>query len=310
MHLNTSDVSEELFTHAQWIAIVWTPRISGSLSIIGLILIICIIWKGGKEKRSRVHNRLLIGMSVFYIINSAALVISTAAFPRSVSTIIYGAIGNQFTCSMQGFLLSLGVAGPLYGSMLCINYLLVIKYNISDDVVKSYEKYLHAVALIPTISFSLFGVFSDIFHPSLKMICWAAYGCELHYVADPNSDCEPKNQLKSDIVKFSMVGLGLCSVIIALYSMILIYISVRHQSMQMKKYQSWRAISQSTSFNRTPRCKDEQRDPSYETFTQALLYVLMYLFCSIFVVMAQFVKEIGFTLMILKAIFYPSTGEK
>eukprot|EP00546_Thalassionema_frauenfeldii_P014837 CAMPEP_0178908638 /NCGR_PEP_ID=MMETSP0786-20121207/8034_1 /TAXON_ID=186022 /ORGANISM="Thalassionema frauenfeldii, Strain CCMP 1798" /LENGTH=483 /DNA_ID=CAMNT_0020580563 /DNA_START=1 /DNA_END=1452 /DNA_ORIENTATION=+ len=247
-------------------------------------------------------------MSVFTIVNSAALVASTAAFPRSVSTTIYGAIGNQFTCSMQGFLLSLGVAGPLYGGMLCINYLLVIKYNISDDVLKSYEKYLHAVALIPTISFALFGVFSDIFHPSLKMICWAAYGCELDYVADPNSDCEPKNQLKSDIVKFSMVGLGLSGVIITLYSMISLYISVRHQSMQMKKYQSWRAISQKASLNRVPRCKDDQRGPSDETFAQALLYVLMYLFCSIFVVMAQFVKEIGFTLMILKAIFYPSTG--
>ena len=94
------------FTAAQWAALAWTPRASGLLSICGSTVIIRTILLGGKDKLSKLHNRLLFAMSVFDIINSLALGSSTAPFPSDedpTNEITQGGYGNKTTCSIYGF---------------------------------------------------------------------------------------------------------------------------------------------------------------------------------------------------------------
>jgi len=114
--------------------------------------------------------------------------------------------------------------------------------------------------------------------------------------------------------------------------MVSIYLSVRNQSQTMKKYQSFShgnsltgsgrnvatsstgvtaATVKNSSSNRNNnknRKRKKKKGAHEETFTQALLYVSAYFSCYIFVIVAQFMENVGFPLMLLKAIFYPSQG--
>ena len=137
-------------------------------------MVITMILRGGKEKRGKVHNRLLLGLSTTDIINSSALLVSTAPFPRSVGHLIYGAYGCQISCSIQGFFLGVGISTGLYNAVLCVHYLWVIKYNVSHDVLKKYEKYLHGTAIIPTLFLATFAVSTNIIHPTVKANCWVS----------------------------------------------------------------------------------------------------------------------------------------
>ena len=86
-------------------------RIAGASSTVGSSLIIYVILSDRKRKLSRPYHRLMLMMSVFDVIQSAAMVFSVSAFPRQSG--IYGAKGNELTCTLQGFLLALGMAVPL-----------------------------------------------------------------------------------------------------------------------------------------------------------------------------------------------------
>ena len=137
-------------------------------------MVITMILRGGKEKREKIHNRLLLGLSAVDIINSSALGVSTAAFPRAVGHLIYGAYGNQTSCTAQGFFLGLGIGASLYNAALCIHYLCVIKYNISDDVLRKYEKYMHGIPLGFASFVAIFAVSTGIIHPTVKANCWVS----------------------------------------------------------------------------------------------------------------------------------------
>ncbi len=92
------------------------------------------VLRRGRDGFAKFQNRLLLPMSVFDIIGSIGWAFSTTPIPRG-SNCTYGALGNEATCVTQGFMITLGLAVPMYNAMLCIYYLLVVKYNIRDEVI-------------------------------------------------------------------------------------------------------------------------------------------------------------------------------
>ena len=80
---------------------------------------------------SKIHNRLLLPMSIFDIVNSLALGASTMPIPRG-SPCTYEAIGNQTTCAIQGFMMKIGLCSPMYHAMLCRYYYCVLERNMND----------------------------------------------------------------------------------------------------------------------------------------------------------------------------------
>lgn len=157
----------------------------------------------------KMHNRFLLPMSFFDILSSIASALTTIPVPKDVlNGCVQGAIGNQATCTAQGknmigfcfrarvldctknvlldfsslcllyllvftfavgFFYHLGFIVPSYNAVLCIYYLMIIRWNAKDEEMERLEPYLHAFAIAPTSivgivalclkEFKLYGVF-------------------------------------------------------------------------------------------------------------------------------------------------------
>ena len=77
----------------------------------------------------------------------------------------------------------------------------------------------------------------------------------------------------------------------------------------MKKYRSFSKGNSMNGSSITSAGRKKKKDTNEETFTQASLYVTAYFLCYIFATIAQFQDEVGFVMMLLKGIFYPSQGK-
>lgn len=283
------------YSKAEWIAISWTPRLSGLLSIIGSSLIILIIFRGGKERLARIHNRFLLGMSFADILGSLAWLPNTAFMPSEISDYVYGAIGNNATCTVQAAFITIGFSLQLYNGMLCLYYLAVIKHNVRDEVLAKYEPYMHCFALFPTLIIVIFGVSFDIFHPTRKGICWIANGC---VYMDP-STCQPRPKLLIKLLNYISISfLGIAFILIT-FSMGSIYLSVREQAKKMRRYQSF---SRRDSMNGG----EDNKGASDETFVQACLYVGAYLACFLWAIIVVVIDtKLHIALMLLCNFFIP-----
>ena len=78
------------------IALVWTQRCSGILSLSGSLLIIISIITKPRNVRWSPYNQIVLGISFFDSLSSAAYIIGTAFTPMELG--LHGSIGNQATC--------------------------------------------------------------------------------------------------------------------------------------------------------------------------------------------------------------------
>jgi len=110
--------------HAVHIIYRCVYAISGTLSIIGSLIIIFIILKGGLTRLSKLHNRLLLGSSSIDVLYSIALGLSSIPSPK-LDDCSYG-YGNASSCAAQGFFTTLGLSVPGNTAMLAIYYLATV----------------------------------------------------------------------------------------------------------------------------------------------------------------------------------------
>jgi len=130
---------------------VWLSRCTGSLSILGSSAIIYIILSVRTRKLAKPKNRFMLMMSVFDVLQSTAIVVATAAIPRGSG--LYGAMGNQATCTAQSIFMGLGLSVPLYNSSLNLFYLLTIRYNMTAARFSAkLEPLLHAFSILIPLS--------------------------------------------------------------------------------------------------------------------------------------------------------------
>jgi len=108
-------------------ALAWTPRISAFFSCVGSLLIIWDIMSSKQRKRA-IYSQLVLGMSIFDLIGSIAWGLSTLPIPKynrfGMETPIYGAMGNEATCTAQGFAVQLNFTSMFYNISLSTYYLL------------------------------------------------------------------------------------------------------------------------------------------------------------------------------------------
>lgn len=95
---------------------------------------------------------MVASMTSFHLFVSSAWIMSTAMLPPIGDALVedcgaYGAIGNlqtcRQTCSLQGFVLQLGVTSAFYNLSLSIYYLLVIKYRVRESLLKKWRWLFH-----------------------------------------------------------------------------------------------------------------------------------------------------------------------
>mmetsp|Transcript_30148 Transcript_30148/g.62746 ORF Transcript_30148/g.62746 Transcript_30148/m.62746 type:complete len:333 (+) Transcript_30148:50-1048(+) len=163
-----------VFSFSQRKALSIIPHITGALSVIGSLSILYDILKDRSRKLHRPYYRILLGMSFFDVFASASLGMSTWPIPRGTEG-VYGAIGTTQTCTAQGFFIQLMLVSPFYNLMLAWYYLLLGKNKpLSEEAIASkYEKYMHSLAIIPTISIAVAGLPLTLYN-NANLWCWIA----------------------------------------------------------------------------------------------------------------------------------------
>lgn len=152
-----ADISSTFDPSAEWILNLRErnqtfsdiQRTTGSISLIASTCIILHILRSHHGLTTTYH-RLVFGMCVSDILSSFfGWVLNTTMVPKEMNYIIPGAQGNVTTCTIQGFLFSLGMqCAVFYNCAICLYYLAIIKYNKSDEfILKKLEKWFH---LVPT----------------------------------------------------------------------------------------------------------------------------------------------------------------
>jgi len=123
-----------------------------------------------------------------------------------------GAIGNQRTCNIQGFIVTLfNASAVLYMCALQLQYLLTIKYGWSETRIRGVERYMHGVpwflglaAAITQLSLKLFNPADwgeshsfDVYHMfMLSYLHLLSYHIKDCWIAPYPSDCTSSHEVK------------------------------------------------------------------------------------------------------------------
>ena len=80
------------------------------------------------------------------MINSISLALSSLPIPKGD---YHGAMGNNVTCSMQGFFVQLGTAVPYYNASICLfAYMTILHKYTTEQFSLTIEPYCHALAIL------------------------------------------------------------------------------------------------------------------------------------------------------------------
>jgi hypothetical protein len=137
-------------SNAETIALVWTQRASGTLSLVGsLIILVSILFKKKKVRWSP-YNQIVMSISLFDCCSSIGYIFGSALTPAEVG--IYGSIGNEQTCGFQAFLFQIGIASIYYNLVLSVYFVMIVKYRWNARKLKRVQWWVHGavcgVALI------------------------------------------------------------------------------------------------------------------------------------------------------------------
>jgi len=255
--------------------------ISGCLSVLGSSSIMYMILSDRERKLGRPYHRLMLMMSCFDAIQSLAVAVAPLPLPREDG--VYGAQGNSSTCTFQGFLMTLGLAVPLYNSGLNMFYMLTIRYNFSSERFTKYEPAIHATAIIVPFSLAIFYAATDQMRRRVIV-------------------CLPLSKLSSRIYG----ALITANFLICTSTMISICWKVNFQTKKMTQY----TYARRNSTSRVDRITKERN----ETIKQACFYFSVFVLTHTFPIILSLIGrgregiEPPFTIAILSAIFYPLQG--
>mmetsp|Transcript_1280 Transcript_1280/g.3094 ORF Transcript_1280/g.3094 Transcript_1280/m.3094 type:complete len:450 (-) Transcript_1280:111-1460(-) len=162
-----------MFSTTQQIILVLTAGVSALLSMIGSTAILTLIIKDFRNKFGQVKFRFLFGLSLGDFLNSIAYLFWSLPWPSDTPD-VWGAMGNDTTCSVQGFLLQFCMIGTFYNGALGHYYYKSICKQTTDDGYAGYELVWHIVAIsIPCFS-GLVSVAMESYNYSYAMGCFFA----------------------------------------------------------------------------------------------------------------------------------------
>jgi hypothetical protein len=90
------------YTLNQQKALVWGPRVTSVLSILGSTIVLYMIYVDRAKKLKRIYHRIIFVWSCFSVLISLMGMLSTLPSPKEGG--YYGSLGNTATCTAQGFL--------------------------------------------------------------------------------------------------------------------------------------------------------------------------------------------------------------
>lgn len=256
----------------------------------------------------QLQHRLLLAMSVFDIIGSTGWAFTTGPIPRGAKC-AFGAVGNKATCVAQGVMITLGLTVPMYNCMLCVYYLLVIKYDTRDEVIDKYEIPMHLICICLPLMASIIAAVNDLFN-SHRTMCWIVESD--HYELNDHTQ---DNILVSVLYIVTIVCFILVLLVIG-YCMINIYKFVKHKELLMRTYQFRRPdrsitslVESTTSTVSSSRLSNTASDTKKQAFLYVGSFVLSYLFPTVNLVNeGLLLQNSSYVLLLLQGMFTPLQG--
>jgi hypothetical protein len=175
-----------------------------------------------------------VGMSCVDVLASFAWFLSVWAVPRGSGPL---ARGNVASCNFQGFLLQFAVGSPLYNCSLALYYVLVIKYNWTNEQLVKIERYIHAFIITFIMSTSIAGLPLRMYN-RVGAVCWVVGlpgNCDRSTITPSDVPCERGNWAWAFGTFLFYVPLWIC-VLLCMVAMFVIYLQVRQTFGKLQMY--------------------------------------------------------------------------
>lgn len=151
-------------TDSYQIALFVLQKISCFLSAIGSLMIISQVTRSAFN-RSKPQQRLVLGLSISDLCTSIIWILTPLFMPADSGAV--GAIGNQTTCNIQGFTVTLfNASAVLYMCALQLQYLLTIKYGWSETRIRGVERYMHGIPWLLGLAAAITQLSLKLFNPA------------------------------------------------------------------------------------------------------------------------------------------------
>lgn len=265
-------------SHQQQLTLAITPKCTATLSIASSSFIIYEACCDMRRGKTNAIQRALVGMSIIDVLASFAWWLSTWAEPVGSVPL---ATGNQVSCDFQGFLLQLAIGAPLYNCSLALYYLLVIKYNWSNEMLRRIEIWTHVTILSFSIGTSIALLPLQQYNP-IGTVCWVIGSppeCGHSSYQSSDIECDRGNNAYLYGLALFYGPLWMC-VLACISSMAVIYCEVRKTHRRLRRYSLPSGDSDSPD-RKHPEQKQQHslRRSAADTSsvaTQAILYSLSF----------------------------------
>ena len=233
-------------------------------------------------------QRILLFMSLTDMANSLAFFFSDWSIPPP------DGFGNQATCDAQGWMLQFGLSIPFWNAILAVNFLLRIRYDVPEAVLRHNQHFFHIIAWTWPALTAFVCRALDLYNDAL-LWCWIApfpSGCGPTGIS--GVPCERGQDFVVYQFVFFFGPLWICFGVVFV-SMYMIYQHVLHHEKQLK----------ASGVNVGDKTSKKVR-------TQALLYASAFLitwtFGSVNRLYQAGARENVFALVALHSFFVPGQG--
>jgi hypothetical protein len=229
-------------TVAQQNAFVIAPKVTSFLSLIGSTIIlsdVVAVYRGKRQDRLSPRHRILAGMSFCDLLSSSGWFLTSWAIPSDIPYSKWN-VGNQATCTLQGFLIQWSIGSCFYSCCLAVYYFLVIRRGWSDERIrKCAEPLMHLTSIGFTFGSAIAGLALTLYNP-IRWGCAIAaspLGCNQSYKQqDGGYPCTRGNN--AYIYVYALFFVPVWSTFIVLTTcMVLIYMRIRRLEQSMLEYQ-------------------------------------------------------------------------
>ena len=223
---------------ASQVILTIVPKFVAAASLLGSSMIVSQVLQS-KKNRSNPQQRIVLMMSCIDLMVSGVWLTTDLLVP-SWSTDHYYALGNQATCSFQGFVVQLSISGVLANSSLSIYYVLVIVKGWKTRDILKIEPYLLALPLAFGLGTSIAGLVLDLYNPA-SWDCWIAAsppGCtQSHEIQNSNEQTDCQRGDYADIYQWAFFfGPLWVSIGIVVFCMLTVVSKVRRVEMRANQW--------------------------------------------------------------------------
>lgn len=175
-----NELIEAWYNSSQRRNVVIVARSTAIFTLLGSTYIIQDIVKDA-TRRTSTKNRIIFLMSIFdFLFSFFGAVLGTSMAPQDIG--VPGAAGNTMTCTLQGFIASVSVVASAYFNLsLALCYLLMVRFEYSDETLRNLEPYFLSLPLIVSLLPSCAGLFFQMYNFNGVNYCFARaspYRCQ------------------------------------------------------------------------------------------------------------------------------------